>query len=153
MQPIEPYRTGTASRRSVLGMVAATAAGGLFPFSIPSAEAQDMSNNAHNFYVSDQVTLEKVRFPTQYRTQVAGNLFTPKDLDPSAKRPAIIVGHPMGAVKEQSANLYAAKMAERGFITLSIDLPFWGESEGAGRNLVSPDRSARRRITCVRRSS
>ena len=45
----------------------------------------------------------------------------------------------MGAVKEQSANLYATKMAERGFVTLSIDLPFWGESEGQPRNAVSPD--------------
>ena len=45
----------------------------------------------------------------------------------------------MGAVKEQSANLYATKMAERGFVTMSIDLPFWGESEGQPRNLVSPD--------------
>ncbi len=45
----------------------------------------------------------------------------------------------MGAVKEQSANLYATKMAERGFITLSLDLSFWGESEGRPRNAVSPD--------------
>ena len=41
-------------------------------------------------------------------------------------------------MKEQSANLYATKMAEQGFVTLSIDLPFWGESEGRPRNLVSP---------------
>lgn len=33
----------------------------------------------------------------------------------------------------------ATKMAERGFVTLSIDLPFWGESEGQPRNAVSPD--------------
>ena len=45
----------------------------------------------------------------------------------------------MGAVKEQSANLYATKMAEQGFVTLSLDLPFWGESEGQPRNAVSPD--------------
>ncbi|MGB9369915.1 MAG: hypothetical protein WCE79_28310 [Xanthobacteraceae bacterium] len=45
----------------------------------------------------------------------------------------------MGAVKEQSANLYATMMAERGFVAMSIDLPFWGESEGRTRNLVSPD--------------
>jgi fermentation-respiration switch protein FrsA (DUF1100 family) len=30
-------------------------------------------------------------------------------------------------------------MAERGFVAMSIDLPFWGESEGEPRNLVSPD--------------
>src|SRR3974377_2581835 len=45
----------------------------------------------------------------------------------------------MGCVKEQSANLYVTKMAERGFITLSLDLSFWGESEGQPRNAVSPD--------------
>jgi fermentation-respiration switch protein FrsA (DUF1100 family) len=45
----------------------------------------------------------------------------------------------MGAVKEQSANLYATKLAQRGFITLSLDLSFWGESEGQPRNAVSPD--------------
>ena len=45
----------------------------------------------------------------------------------------------MGAVKEQSANLYATKMAEQGFVTLSLDLSFWGESEGQPRNAVSSD--------------
>ena len=45
----------------------------------------------------------------------------------------------MGAVKEQSSNLYAQKLAEQGFVTLAIDLSFWGESEGKPRNAVSPD--------------
>ena len=57
----------------------------------------------------------------------------------NARNPAIIVGHPMGAVKEQSANLYATKMAERGFVTLSIDLSFWGESDGQPGHLVAPE--------------
>ena len=35
--------------------------------------------------------------------------------------------------------LYATKMAERGFVTLAIDLPFWGGSEGEPRNAVLPD--------------
>ena len=45
----------------------------------------------------------------------------------------------MGAVKEQSAVLYATQMAERGFVTLAVDLPFWGGSDGQPRNAVSPD--------------
>ena len=101
--------------------------------------AQDMSNGANNFYKSDKVTMQKVTFENQYKMKVAGNLYIPKDMNQNAKNPAIIVGHPMGAVKEQAANLYANKMAERGFVTLSIDLPFWGESEGQTRNAVSPD--------------
>jgi hypothetical protein len=70
---------------------------------------------------------------------VSGHLFMPGNLDRSKKHSALIVGHPMGAVKEQSADLYAANMAERGFVTLSLDLSFWGESAGEPRNVVAPD--------------
>ena len=98
-----------------------------------------MSNGADNFYKSEKVTVEKVTFKNQYGMKVAGNLFTPKDLAPKSRNAAIIVGHPMGAVKEQSANVYATKMAEQGFVTLSLDLSFWGESEGVPRQAVSPD--------------
>ena len=95
--------------------------------------------NADNFYKSDRVDVEKVSFSNQYKMKVVGNLFLPKSMKEGGKYPAIIVGHPMGAVKEQSANLYATKMAERGFVTLSIDLSFWGESEGEPRNAVLPE--------------
>lgn len=101
--------------------------------------AADLSNGADNFYKSDKVTVQKVTFKNQYNMKVAGNLFIPKDLNKNTKNPAIIVGHPMGAVKEQSADLYATKMAEQGFVTLSLDLSFWGGSEGQPRNAVSPD--------------
>ncbi len=104
-----------------------------------SAMGADMSNGADNFYTSDRVTVQKVAFKNQYQMKVAGNLFMPKNLDRNAKNPAIVVGHPMGAVKEQSANLYATKIAEQGFVTLSLDLSFWGESDGQPRNAVSPD--------------
>ncbi|WP_390625416.1 alpha/beta hydrolase [Paludisphaera soli] len=100
---------------------------------------QDMNNGADNFYKSDKVTVEKVTFKNQSRMSIAGNLFVPKGSNRDAKLPAIVVGHPMGAVKEQSANLYATKMAEQGFVALSIDLPYWGESEGQPRNVVSPE--------------
>lgn len=95
--------------------------------------------DADNFYRSDAVTVKRVSFPNQYKMQVGANLFLPEELKAGEKRPAIIVGHPMGAVKEQGANLYAAKMAERGFVTLAIDLSFWGDSEGEPRNTVSPE--------------
>ena len=111
---------------------------GLFmtPFYVIAA---DMANGADNFYKSDKVTVEKVTFKNQYHMNVVGNLFKPKGLDLKAKSPAIIVGHPMGAVKEQSSNLYAQKLAEQGFVTLAIDVSFWGESEGQPRNAVLPD--------------
>ena len=99
----------------------------------------DLSNGADNFYKSDKLDLKKVKFKNLYNMNVAGNIYLPKDMDKNAKYAAIIVGHPMGAVKEEASNLYAQKMAERGFVTLSIDLPFWGESDGEPRNSVSPD--------------
>lgn len=121
----------------LLGMTAAVL-GTLSVISTP-ALVQDMSNGANNFYKSEEVTMQKVTFTNQYNMKVVGNLFIPEDLNENTKNPAIVVGHPMGAVKEQSANLYATKMAERGFITLSLDLSFWGESDGEPRNAVSPD--------------
>jgi fermentation-respiration switch protein FrsA (DUF1100 family) len=99
----------------------------------------DPSTGPHNFYQSDQVTAERVAFKNQYKMELVGNLFVPKGRPESAQHPAIVVGHPMGAVKEQSAKLYAQKLAERGFVTLALDLPFWGESEGQPRNSVLPD--------------
>ncbi|ROQ25794.1 alpha/beta hydrolase [Gallaecimonas pentaromativorans] len=98
-----------------------------------------MPQDANNFYQSDKVTQQRVTFQNQYRMQVVGNLFIPNDLDKTQAQAALVVGHPMGAVKEQSANLYATKMAEQGFVTLAVDLSFWGESEGEPRNAVSPD--------------
>lgn len=104
-----------------------------------TAMGQDLSNGADNFYKSDKLIAQKVTFKNQYQMKVVGNLFILKDLNQNAKHPAIIVGHPMGAVKEQSANLYAQKLAEQGFVTLSLDLSFWGESEGQPRNAVAPE--------------
>ncbi|CAN5486154.1 alpha/beta hydrolase [soil metagenome] len=105
----------------------------------PMGGDHKMPTGADNFFTSDKVTVQKVSFKNQYQMTVAGNLFLPKALDQNTKHPAIVVGHPMGAVKEQSSNLYATKLAEKGFVTLAIDLSFWGESEGQPRNAVSPD--------------
>lgn len=105
-----------------------------------TAEMEQITPKGYTtFKVSDNVTMYKVTFKNQYKMNVAGHLFVPKNLDRSKKHSAIVVGHPMGAVKEQSANVYAANMAERGFVTLSLDLSFWGESEGEPRNAVAPD--------------
>lgn len=107
--------------------------------SLIGTETTLAQSDADNFYKSNRVNTEKVSFPNQYEMKVTGNLFLPKNMKEGEKRPAIIVGHPMGAVKEQSANLYATKMAERGFVTLSVDLSFWGGSEGEPRNAVLPE--------------
>ncbi len=126
MKTIRLFETVVAS----LGMLVCAAA--------PLA-ALDKPADADNFFQSNKVAVQRVMFPNQYRMNVAANLFLPKEMDGNRKYPAIIVGHPMGAVKEQSANLYAAKMAEQGFVTPAVDLPFWGESDGQPRNAVVPE--------------
>lgn len=130
-----------AQRRDFLVHAAtgAAALGLLATSSEPAQAAGSAPDGANNFYRSDKVTVRKVVFKNQYRMKVTGNLFVPKSLDSGGRAAALVVGHPMGAVKEQSANLYATMMAERGFVTLSLDLSFWGESEGEPRNAVAPD--------------
>ncbi|MDQ0678589.1 fermentation-respiration switch protein FrsA (DUF1100 family) [Arthrobacter pascens] len=113
-------------------------------FAAPAASRKDLepgdtSNGADNFYTSDRVTVRKISFKNRYEMKVVGNLFVPDDLDRGTTHPALVVGHPMGAVKEQAANLYATKMAEQGFVTLSFDLSFWGESAGKPGNAVAPE--------------
>ncbi|WP_205563171.1 alpha/beta hydrolase [Cohaesibacter haloalkalitolerans] len=132
---------GQISRRNLLktGGASAVALTTGMALTHTKAKAQDMTKGADNFYKSDAVTLQKVTFQNQYKQTVAANLIRPKDANPEGPAPAIIVGHPMGAVKEQAATLYATKMAEYGYVTLALDLPYWGESEGEPRNLVAPD--------------
>ena len=96
----------------------------------------DNKIKADNFYQSDLVTTEKVFFSNQYKMLICGNIFRPKSLNESENYRAIVVGHPMGAVKEQSANLSAIKMAERVFITMTFALSFWGESGGEPRTAL-----------------
>ena len=119
--------------------VLSTTGGAAFAAAATAQTATRVPNGADNFHTSDKVTVKPVTFENQYQMTVAGNLFVPKTLDRKQRSPATLVGHPMGAVKEQSANLYATKMAEQGYVTLSLDLAFWGGSEGQPRNAVSPD--------------
>lgn len=112
----------------------------IFALSNLSAQKQYAINpETGAFAGSDKVTAQRVTFLNQYKMEVVGSLFMPKGIDLNQRHAAIVVGHPMGAVKEQSANLYAVHMAERGFVTLAIDLSFWGESAGEPRNAVAPE--------------
>lgn len=110
-----------------------------FITSVMTAKAQNMSFGANNFYVSSNVTVEPITFQNRFQMTIAGNLFLPGNLDRGVNTSALVVGPPFGAVKEQSANLYATKLAEQGFVAISIDPTYWGASNGEPRNAVLPD--------------
>ena len=108
---------------------------------VGKASAAERQNPAWDktFPQSDMVTVEKVRFTNRVDIELVGDMYLPKNLDRAKAHPAIIVGHPFGGVKEQTAGLYAQSMAERGFVTLAIDNSFGGESGGTPRPIASPE--------------
>jgi len=71
---------------------------------------------------------------------MAGNLYLPKGFSKTSKYPAIVSVHPGGGVKEQTAGLYASKLAEQGFVALAFDASHQGASGGMPRLLDDPMR-------------
>jgi hypothetical protein len=69
---------------------------------------------------------------------MAGTLFTPLDMEKAKKYPALVVVHPFGGVKEQTAGIYARTMAEKGYVTLAFDASHQGESGGYPRDTENP---------------
>ncbi|KAG5360866.1 hypothetical protein CJU89_3957 [Yarrowia sp. B02] len=68
----------------------------------------------------------------------AANLFHPPNFDKSKSYAGIVVGHPAGGVKEQTAGTYAEKLAEKGFVTIVFDASYQGDSTGEPRGLEDP---------------
>lgn len=71
---------------------------------------------------------------------LAGDLYRPAGFDTNKTYPAIIIGHPAGGVKEQTAGTYARLLAAQGFTTLTFDAAHQGASEGEPLYLEDPAR-------------
>ncbi len=89
------------------------------------------------FPQSDKVEHQKVTFVNRYGITLAADMYIPKGKE--GKLPAIAVSGPFGAVKEQCSGLYAQTMAEKGYLTITFDPSFTGESGGTPRYMASPD--------------
>jgi fermentation-respiration switch protein FrsA (DUF1100 family) len=91
-------------------------------------------------YPNDKgITIERVTYPVRNMgTSVVGNLFKPAGFTADRRYAAVVVTHPFGGVKEQTAGLYAQRLAEEGFIALAYDASYQGESGGEPRLMEVP---------------
>jgi fermentation-respiration switch protein FrsA (DUF1100 family) len=69
---------------------------------------------------------------------MAATLHVPAGFDEARQYAAVVVSHPGGGVKEQTAGLYASKLAENGIVAIAFDRSYQGASGGEPRQLENP---------------
>lgn len=85
------------------------------------------------------VQIERVTYQARNMgTHIVANLFKPVGFDAGRRYPAIVVTHPFGGIKEQTAGIYALLLARQGFVTLAYDASYQGESGGMPRLMEVP---------------
>jgi fermentation-respiration switch protein FrsA (DUF1100 family) len=70
--------------------------------------------------------------------EIIGNLHIPSRFDANETYAAIVLATPGSSVKEQIGGFYAEKLAQRGFVALTFDPSYQGESGGEPRDLEDP---------------
>ncbi len=106
-----------------------------------TTETKEVDIDGLTFELSDNVTVERVVYKNRYGIEIAGDMYLSKDFDKSEKHRALIIGTPYGGVKEQGAGIYAQNMAERGFVAITFDESYNGDSGGVGsfKDVSSPE--------------
>lgn len=85
------------------------------------------------FKLSPKVNRQHVYYRNRFGIELAGDLYTAKNLDKNQKHPALVIGPPFGGVKEQGPGVYANQLAQRGFVVLTFDPSYHGYSGGQPR--------------------
>lgn len=135
-----------ASKILALGAASLMSISGLSHANNGSAQAGAVTNQTpitsladFNRIVSQDRTVTR-RATTFKNGQIdmAGVLFTPADMEQGKTYPAIVVVHPGGGAKEQTASLYAYHLAQQGYVTLAYDASHQNASGGEPRLLEDP---------------
>ena len=94
-------------------------------------------DNAITENVSGKINIHPVTYKLN-GIDIAANVYTPANYDSSQKYAAIVLAHPNGGVKEQTTGLYAQRLAEEGYITITADASYQGASGGEPRHVDKP---------------
>ena len=71
--------------------------------------------------------------------KIAANLYLPEGYNGKKTLPAIVVVTPQGGLKEQTAGIYAKKLAKQGYVTIAFDHRTYGQSGGEPRQTENPN--------------
>ncbi|GIO60554.1 alpha/beta hydrolase [Paenibacillus cineris] len=83
------------------------------------------------------VTKRNVKFHA-HGLQIAAILNVPELAEDKKQNPAIVCVHPGSSCKDQTAGIYAEKLAELGYVTIVFDASYQGESDGEPRYVEYP---------------
>jgi len=131
-ESINETHTDLRRRRILLGGSALAAASFIPRFALARADGGHISQVGNTARQSVTFDNNGIR--------MAGDVYFPAGFDNGRKYAAIVSVHPGGGVKEQTAGLYAQKLAGQGFVTLAFDASHQGASGGMPRFLDDPMR-------------